>query len=222
MESPIDWLYLLEHWEVWGKWAGIVLVLVGLWQYVLRPIIKGAKAVNSTIQRLTDSLPVLLQIADEFRPNGGNSLRDVINRLETSMAISSQRDRAMFSYLDIAVFETDVTGAYTFVSKDWCTLTGLSPDQSAGDGWINCVVADQRDSVMLAWKRSISERREFALEYRIYAPAGHGQTMLINSRAFPSRRGAGSTEKIVGVVGIIRLSTNQVEGDVPGSHPYAR
>jgi PAS domain S-box-containing protein len=188
-----------------------LLVLAGLWQYFAFPLIKLLKASNRNMHNLTDALPTLIAIAQEFRPNHGTSLRDAINRIEDGVAFSNQRNRAICSYFDIALFETDAAGNYTFVSKDWCTMTGLSPEQAMGDGWINAVRADDRDKVMTAWERSVADKREFALDYEIYTPMGYGETRKISNRAFPSRRGSGSLEHVVGIVGIIRVAPNRVD-----------
>jgi PAS domain S-box-containing protein len=204
MDSTQDWLTLLQNQEPWGKWVGFLLLIAGLWRYAVLPFVKYALGIKHTAQSLSQALPILKEMAEQFRNNGGSSLRDAIDRIENGIALSNQRIRAVCAYMDLAIFEADTTGAYVFVSKDWSAMTGLGQDEARGDGWVNGVQAEQRDSVMSAWKKSISEKREFALEYPIYLPNGHGQTIHVVSRAFPSRRLQGGQEIIVGVIGILR------------------
>lgn len=58
----------------------LVIVAVGLtavgviWRQFLRPIIRAAQKVNET-------LPTLMTIAEEFTPNGGSSLHDIISKM---------------------------------------------------------------------------------------------------------------------------------------------
>lgn len=59
--------------------AAAFLVAVGvIWRKGVRPLLRGLE----TLTHLADALPILLQIADEMRPNAGRSLRDAIDRME--------------------------------------------------------------------------------------------------------------------------------------------
>jgi len=49
-----------------------------VWKWVLIPIHRAAK----TIDRAAEASPTLLAISDQFKPNHGTSLRDVIDRIE--------------------------------------------------------------------------------------------------------------------------------------------
>lgn len=37
------------------------------------------------VKRIAVATPILVEIAEEFRPNGGNSLRDVVERIESKV-----------------------------------------------------------------------------------------------------------------------------------------
>ncbi len=54
--------------------AAVLGSLGVIWQKFIHPIMRAAGKVN-------DTLPVLVQIADEFRPNNGHSLHDVITQM---------------------------------------------------------------------------------------------------------------------------------------------
>lgn len=68
-----------------GIWTDTVLLITGLgaigiglysiWRYLLMPLWNFGKA----IIQLSDAMPVLMKIAHEFKPNNGNSLRDIID-----------------------------------------------------------------------------------------------------------------------------------------------
>lgn len=49
-------------------------------RHILTPAWRAMKA----LQQLADAMPVLLEIAEEFQPNSGTSLRDAVNRIEQS------------------------------------------------------------------------------------------------------------------------------------------
>lgn len=54
--------------------AAVLTALGVIWRKGLRPIIHAA-------QRAEEALPILLSIAEEFRANGGSSLKDALTEL---------------------------------------------------------------------------------------------------------------------------------------------
>ena len=71
----------------WSQWLGAVagsLIAVGvIWRKGLRPAARLIREFVRAADNVTEHWPTLLTIAEEFKPNGGNSLRDVVDRLET-------------------------------------------------------------------------------------------------------------------------------------------
>ena len=69
-------------------WTAVVVaiaaVLAGLvslgiiWRKFLHPVIK-------TVVVISEAAPTLLEVAAEFKPNGGGSLHDVVGRIETTL-----------------------------------------------------------------------------------------------------------------------------------------
>lgn len=170
-----------------GKVVTLGGVAYGFWQYVVRPCKKFVSSVNETTTKLSRSLPTLLGIAEQFRPNGGNSLYDIINDIRDKSALNTQGYRSIFHCMDVAFFEADIAGGYTFVSKRWCEITGMYPEQARGDGWINAIEADLRDNVMIAWKHAVTDKREFDLELRVIHSENR-QAAAVRVRGFPALR----------------------------------
>jgi hypothetical protein len=42
------------------------------------------------LEKAVDAFPVLIEIASEFKTNGGSSLRDAVNRIETNQEVDHQ------------------------------------------------------------------------------------------------------------------------------------
>jgi len=61
--------------------AGISALYV-IWRKAIVPFFRGVARLIKGIDRIADATPVLLGIAEEFRPNGGHSLRDVVDSIE--------------------------------------------------------------------------------------------------------------------------------------------
>lgn len=54
-------------------------------------IVEDFYEVAPLLDELPEAIPVLLNIAEEFRPNGGLSLRDAVNRIEYAVSVNSNR-----------------------------------------------------------------------------------------------------------------------------------
>ena len=121
-----------------------------------------------TLDSVQNAIPVLLGITKEFRPNGGNSLRDVLNKMEHRMNISDERVLALLRASANAYFESDCDGCYLWVNRQWCELTGMVPEDATGMGWISSVHVEDQVKVSDHWRMCISQHREFSMEYRIH------------------------------------------------------
>lgn len=58
----------------------------------------------------------------------------------------------------------DARGNCIHVNQRWLELTGATAAQSAGDGWIEFVHPDQRESLRRSWISCVRERREMSAE----------------------------------------------------------
>jgi hypothetical protein len=60
---------------------GIAAFLVA-WQTIWKRFLVPLFMFGRGVIRIADATPILVQIAEEFRPNGGGSVRDVVDRIE--------------------------------------------------------------------------------------------------------------------------------------------
>ena len=109
------------------------------------------------------------------------------------------RHRALIAHLHIATFETDAAGMFTFVSRAWCEITRMMPEQAYGEGWISSIHILDRDRVVLEWKHALEDKREFYSEYRVIL-YGRDESVAVTTRAFPARiRADGPLTGMVGM-----------------------
>jgi len=198
-----DWLFYCTQSPIAAKLCGWGLLCYGAWSYFVRPGVKRLISMVQSSQHMSEVLPVLVNMADQFKPNGGNSLRDVVDRISQNQIINTLRHRTICAHLDLATFEADAKGKYTFVSRPWCNFTNMVPSQALGDGWIASVHPDDRDKVVAEWQHAIEDNREFYAVYRVLT-FGQGGIVRLASRAFPA---VGSTaDKLVGFVGVTTIA----------------
>ena len=80
--------------------------------------------------------------------------------------------RAVTEHTPVGMFLSDERGACRFVNRRWCDLTGLSPEQAAGEGWAQALHPDDRDRVAEEWQQAAVEGRDSVISYRFRRPDG--------------------------------------------------
>ncbi len=100
------------------------------------------------------------------------ALQDITlaKRTELAMRESEARFRTLALNAPVGIFQTDATGACTYVNERWSELTGLSVTEAMGNGWARALHPEDRALVYSAWAAFTSDERAFDLEYRFVRP----------------------------------------------------
>lgn len=162
---------------------------------LLKGFFKNVKEANDSLSEFLDIIPELKKMTKEFGSNG-NSLKDVLYRLENNLGHSDQKIKVIASYMGIAAFETDKKGLYTFVSRKWAEITGITAESAMGNGWINIVDEDSREDVYREWISCASQNREFHSVINL----SNYPEKEVSIVAWPIRNLDGSVEKFFGVI----------------------
>lgn len=116
--------------------------------------------------RLYDLLPKLEKVVTEFQPNGGSTMRDVMDRVEATVQSALEHHWVSYEMDSRGIFEVDSKGQKCRVNKAWCNMTGISQEDAInGYGWINGIALDDRDRVRHEWEMAIRENRTSEIEY---------------------------------------------------------
>lgn len=139
---------------------------------VFKWIIPGLEAIRKSFHQINI-------IASEFNTNGGSSLRDAINRLETNVshvrtdALKMEaRQWAIIATLRDPIFESDEDGQCVRANPSYLQLVERSIDQVVGNGWENILHVEDRARVWEEWRAAVSRHRTFESSYRIKTQSG--------------------------------------------------
>ncbi len=102
---------------------------------------------------------------------GGMAI-DITDRkqAEESLRTSEERFRTLADHAPVGIFQSGPDGKTEFVNKSWCAMTGLTPVDAEGDGWINALHPDDRQRVISGWKFAVRKRIASEAEFRFVRP----------------------------------------------------
>jgi len=178
-----------------GYVAGVGVLASVTWKYIIKPIHKFA---HKTAE-VAEMLPAISVMVKEYQPNGGSSMRDAIDRIESSIQVVNQRLKGYASSDGLAHFECDADGKVTWVNRTFCEVTGLTESEATGNGWVLSVDEVERDDVQLEWRNAVKDNRDFFMKYRCRRRSG--ESIFVENHATILRTSNG---KILGYVGTLR------------------
>jgi PAS domain S-box-containing protein len=111
---------------------------------------------------------------------------------------SEERFRSLSSASPIGIFETDEQGRCVYTNPRWQEISGLTFDQSLGDGWSQVLLPEDRGEIIAAWRDATASHEPFHGEFRLRSPDGTVRWASCHSAAL--RRDDGSTTGFVGTI----------------------
>lgn len=171
--------------------AASVAAVIALWKSVVFPTLRYATTLAKVLANLED-------IKHQLKPNGGSSLRDAIDRIETRIIMAEQRAKFICMDGPVAVFEADAEGNFIHTNRTLTRWTGRTPDEFLGAGWVNAVAKSDRARIFTEWRTAVAQRREFDESFCLDPLTG--DSVEINCSAFPM---LDAKERLTGWIGII-------------------
>lgn len=163
-------------------------------------LLKKAKESSQVFTGIVNAVNIIEDIHSEFKPNGGNSIKDILTRIENKSDANEQTIKVLMAHMKVPSFEADKEGLWIFVTKEWKNITGLTMQESIGNGWINALKDGEQAKVSDLWHDAIDDKRAFICESTLYT----GQRVKFYS--WPITNSRGELIKYVGLLEKINLS----------------
>ncbi len=95
--------------------------------------------------------------------------QDITERKATEAALRESEDhhRHAVELSPQIPWLEDAQGNNIEVSRRWVDLTGMSPDESLGTGWVRALHPDDREQTLAIWQRSLRNGTPYDTEYRL-------------------------------------------------------
>src|ERR1700730_17041753 len=88
------------------------------------------------------------------------------------LGTSEQRFRTLSSFSPIGIFETDVAGNFLYTNPRWQSITGLTLEESLGDGWTRALHPADAPVVVAKWNQTAAAAGTFNMQYRFQTRRG--------------------------------------------------
>ena len=126
--------------------------------------------------------------------------RDITALRDAELAVKAneQRFRALAQHAPVGIYQTDATGAYTYVNDRWCEITGIGAAEARGAGWLEGMHPEDRVRVFSAWQALMRGEADFAVEYRLRRP--DGSEARVAGQAVPLRDATGDPAGFIGTI----------------------
>jgi len=187
----VDFLTILNPQE----WAALVVIIGALivWVKQIRKFLASVwkKTLGSRAAQLN-------RIEQELISNGGTSIRDALKRIETRLNEIDAFQRASLNVHDVAIIRFDVNGKVVNINREFQRLTTASLVETRGDGWINVIHPEVRDSVLNKWYHAVKDQREFHED--VWFRRGDKDEFWAHVNVYREMDGAGHIRGYLGVV----------------------
>ncbi|TLX61099.1 PAS domain-containing protein [Stutzerimonas nosocomialis] len=119
--------------------------------------------------------------------------RTDLRREQMARVEAEERYRALIDLSPQALRLADARGRVTFANAYWCDYTGLGPEASLGDGWLQAVCAEERARVEHDWRAVIDARQPYTLELPL--TGADGSVRWFQERGVPELDAGGAVTR---------------------------
>lgn len=125
---------------------------------------------------------VNMQFTDDYKVTKVRVIsRDIttLKNIELKRMESENRFRTLAENAPVGIFQTDVTGACTYVNKRVSEITGMPEEEMLREGWIKAIYPGDLQRVTTMLQEAIAESRGFKIEFR-FLNETHGIRWVIS------------------------------------------
>ena len=119
-------------------------------------------------------------------------------KMEHALLESEELFRTLCDSAPIGIFRADCEGRITYVNPHCEKISGLSGEQSLGQGWLRAIHPEDREIFGNRWLEAIGAGRSVSQECRVLTP--EGETVVILTQATPIMARLENRISYVGIV----------------------
>jgi PAS domain S-box-containing protein len=116
--------------------------------------------------------------------------------------------RSLSASSPVGIFLTDVLGKCTYINPRYQAISGMTLEESLGDGWTQAIHPEEREQVIADWYAVSGQAQEYKGEFRILTSTGIERWVHMSSSAMLSDKG-----EVIGYVGTVEDITERKQAE---------
>jgi two-component system sensor histidine kinase/response regulator len=136
------------------------------------------------------------------------NIEQLVMKKTAHLKASEERFRCLSASAPIGIFETNIQGNCIYTNARWQAISGLTPEESFGDGWALSILEEQRETVRTRWIAAVRDGVEYNSEFCLRTKGGELRWVEIRATALLSDSG-----KPTGYVGSVVDITERRQAD---------
>lgn len=196
--------YSETFWQIILTVLGTIGTIAAFWDKTGKPIYE--KVLKPISLYLTTFAMMPKIIRHELTTNGGGSIKDLVRKsveqndqLIARVALISTRERAYRAINPNAMFEATPDGKCIWVNRQYLRMTGRSPEEVMGWGWLGVIADKDRDRIHKYWLECVSQNRDLDTTYTMVHSSGKEFVVSCHSHVMIDS----DSSKITGHLGLI-------------------
>ncbi len=183
--------------------TSFIALLLGKW--TAKPLVK----LTNIVQKIGEG-HLNTRISDVTKDEIGalaNAFNNMVDKLaqesemrkqvEKELRKSEEKYRILTEIAPVIIYQTDKDGKCVYANPTWCKHTGLTLEETLGDGWLNGLHPDDKEMIFDNWNKMVKSDGEWGIEYRLLNK--NGDTIWIYGIANELRNEDGDINGYVGV-----------------------
>lgn len=174
VNKPIKWLWRVVIADPIGKWVNrtvdqSVSPKIEVQRQQMAEIILFTDVAKENQEFIKAALKNLHECVDRRASEQNERIEKLSAYTEEVLAEATgakERIRQLYRALEVPVFESDAKGHFTYVNPAYSKLTGLSVENSLGEGWVEALHPEDRSRVFKAWSSATDAQIDFNSVYR--------------------------------------------------------
>lgn len=123
-------------------------------------------------------------------------LAGLAGHLSRRLAAAREAFTVLAERAPIGILHADTRGMCTYANDAWCTISGLSLDETLDRRWSRAIHPDDLEMVIAKWEASVAERRPYVNEVRLVRPDGSLRHVVV--AACPTHDARGGVTGFIG------------------------
>jgi len=145
------------------------------------------------LQRLATKVGIAVQQSELYE----QTCRELAarTRIQSVLEESEERFRSLSAAAPVGILQANADGICLYSNTHWHQMSGLSVEDSLGNGWLEAVHPDDRKAVSTAWEACLRRIDKGLPEFRLLTP--QGETRWVSAQVATMQS---ATHEIIGYV----------------------